>query len=143
MDTKSYLMQIRRLNMMINNKLLELENVQTMATSITVSSEKENVKSSGEHDKLGTAAAKIVDIENELNELIDSYIDKKKVIISQIDKIDDDRLYNILTERYVHGWSMEKIADSMNYSLRQIKRFHKEALKEFEIVYGQSYMNMS
>lgn len=143
MVTKDYLNQIKRLNLMISNKLVELEQLQTMATSVTVSSEKENVKSSGDQDRLGSAVAKIVDMENEIDALIDKYVARKKDIISQIDTIVDDRYYNILTSRYVHGWSYEKIADSMNYSMKQVKRLHSEALNEFERKYGSVYKNVS
>lgn len=143
MVTKEYLGQIKRLNMMINNKLLEIEQLRTMATSITAPTDKENVKSSGEQDQLGKAVAKIVDMENDINDLIDEYVAKKCLIISQIDKIEDDRYYNILASVYIHGWSFVKVADSMNYSEKQVKRLHIDALNEFERVFGSEYQNVS
>lgn len=127
---------------MINNKLVELDQLQTIATSITVSSDKENVKSSGDQDRLGTAVAKIVDMENEINELIDIYAERKRIIVDQISLIEDDRYYNVLYGVYVHDWTLEKVAVSMDYSTVQVKRLLKDAKRIFESQFEETYKNM-
>lgn len=127
---------------MINNKLVELDQLQTIATSITVSSDKENVKSSGDQDRLGTAVAKIVDMENEINELIDIYAERKRIIVDQISLIEDDRYYNVLYGVYVHDWTLEKVAVSMDYSTVQVKRLLKDAKRIFESQFEDTYKNM-
>ena len=87
MTTKEYLNQIERLDKMITNKLSEIYQLKIMACSITVSGDSERVQTSGNHDKLGSTIAKIVDLERETDELVDSLVDKRKEILRQIDNM--------------------------------------------------------
>ena len=90
MDTKQYLRQISRLDKMIKNKIIELYQLKELYTSISAIKNDEIVQTTPNFDKIGTAYAKICDKEKELDEIIDLYVDKKSVIISQIDQMDDE-----------------------------------------------------
>lgn len=141
MDTKQYLRQISRLEKMIKNKIVELYQLKELYTSISAIKSDENVQTTPNFDKIGTAYAKICEKEQELDEITDLYIDKKSIIISQIDQMDDETHYEILFSRYVERKTFEKIADEMSYSWRQIIRLHGIALKEFEKLHGNEYMS--
>lgn len=141
MDTKQYLRQISRLDKMIKNKIIELYQLKELYTSISAIKNDEIVQTTPNFDKIGTAYAKICDKEKELDEIIDLYVDKKSVIISQIDQMDDETYYEILFSRYIERKTFEKIADEMSYSWRQIIRLHGIALKEFEKMHGNEYMS--
>ena len=141
MDTKQYLRQISRLDKMIKNKIIELYQLKELYTSISAIKSDENVQTTPNFDKIGTAYAKICEKEQELDEITDLYIDKKSIIISQIDQMDDETHYEILFSRYVERKTFEKIADEMSYSWRQIIRLHGIALKEFEKLHGNKYMS--
>ena len=141
MDTKQYLRQISRLDKMIKNKIVELNQLKELYTSISAIKSDENVQTTPNFDKIGTAYAKICEKEQELDEITDLYIDKKSIIISQIDQMDDETHYEILFSRYVERKTFEKIADEMSYSWRQIIRLHGIALKEFEKLHGNEYMS--
>lgn len=141
MDTKQYLRQISRLDKMIKNKIVELYQLKELYTSISAIKSDENVQTTPNFDKIGTAYAKICEKEHELDEITDLYIDKKSIIISQIDQMDDETHYEILFSRYVERKTFEKIADEMSYSWRQIIRLHGIALKEFEKLHGNEYMS--
>lgn len=141
MDTKQYLRQISRLDKMIKNKIVELYQLKELYTSISAIKSDENVQTTPNFDKIGTAYAKICEKEQELDEITDLYIDKKSIIISQIDQMDDETHYEILFSRYVERKTFEKIADEMSYSWRQIIRLHGIALKEFEKLHGNEYMS--
>ena len=141
MDTKQYLRQISRLDKMIKNKIVELYQLKELYTSISAIKSDENVQTTPNFDKIGTAYAKICEKEQELDEITDLYIDKKSIIISQIDQMDDETHYEILFSRYVERKTFEKIADEMSYSWRQIIRLHGIALKEFEKLHGNKYMS--
>ena len=140
MTTKQYLNQIDRINRMINNKLAEIYQLKTMVCSISVSSNEDKVQSSSDKDKLGSAVAKIVDLENEINKAIDIYVDKKERIVSQIDSIKDIMEYQVLFSRYIEHKTFEQIAEDNDYSVRQILRIHGNALVEFEKKFGQEYL---
>ena len=139
MDTKQYLQQISRLDRMIQNKLAEISQLRELAMSVSAVKNEERVQNTPNFDKIGTAYCKIEEMEEKLDKLIDEYVDKKNLIISQIDKIDNETYYEILFARYIEKKTFEKIADEMTYSWRQVIRLHGRALQEFEKKYGNTY----
>ena len=140
MTTKDYLNQVGRLNRMINNKLVEIAQLKELACSISAIQTGERVQATPNYDKIGTAYAKIDEMERKLDKMIDTYVDKKNHIIGQIDGIEDEMLYNILFARYIERKTFEKIATELEYSWRQIIRLHGKALKQFENQYGREYL---
>lgn len=140
MTTKEYLSQISRLDRMIKNKLTELSQLKEMTHGLSAIPNEERVQSTLNFDKIGTAYCKIESMEENIDKLIDEYADKKNEIISQIDGMEDEILYDILFSRYIARKTFEKIADNMNYSFRQTTRLHGKALKEFEKKYGHMYL---
>ena len=94
-----------------------------------------------EQDKIGNTLSKIDEMEREIDKMIDSYSDKRTHIIGQIDSMEDENSYDILFSRYIEKKTFEKIADTKNYSFRQIIRLHVIALKQFEEKYGSEYMS--
>ena len=139
MDTKTYLQQISRLDRMINNKLSEISQLRELAMSVSAVKNEERVQTTPNFDKIGTAYCKIEEMEEKLDKLIDEYVDKKNLIISQIDGIENETYYEILFARYIEKKTFEKIADEMTYSWRQTIRIHGRALQEFEKLYGKTY----
>ena len=139
MDTKQYLQQISRLDRMINNKLAEISQLRELALSVSAVKNEERVQSTPNFDKMGTAYCKIEEMEEKLDKLIDEFVNKKNLIISQIDKIENETYYEILFARYIEKKTFEKIADEMTYSWRQVIRLHGRALQEFEKKYGNTY----
>lgn len=140
MTTKEYLSQISRLDRMIKNKLTELSQLKEMTCGLSTIPNEERVQSTPNFDKIGTAYCKIESMEENIDKLIDEYADKKNEIISQIDGMEDEILYDILFSRYIARKTFEKIADNMNYSFRQTTRLHGKALQEFEKKYGYLYL---
>lgn len=141
MTTKEYLNQIERLDKMITNKLSEIYQLKIMACSITVSGDSERVQTSGNQDKLGSTIAKIVDLERETDELVDSLVDKRKEILKQIDNMKNIDHYDVLHKHYVERRTFQDIADSENWSIRQVFNIHGRALQEFEKMYGDIYLH--
>ena len=139
MDTKQYLQQISRLDRMINNKLAEISQLRELAMSVAAVKNEERVQTTPNFDKIGTVYCKIEAMEEKLDKLIDEFVDKKNLIISQIDKIENETYYEILFARYIEKKTFEKIADEMTYSWRQVIRLHGRALQEFEKKYGNTY----
>lgn len=140
MTTKQYLNQIDRANKTINNKLSEVYQLKQIVCSISVSVSDDRVQSSGSKDKLGDAVSKIIDLENEINTIIDGFMDKKQKIVNQIENIEDNMQYQVLFSRYIEGKTFESIAEETNYSVRQILRIHGNALVEFEKEFGCFYL---
>ena len=139
MDTKTYLQQISRLDRMINNKLSEISQLRELEMSVSAVKNEERVQTTPNFDKIGTAYCKIEEMEEKLDKLIDEYVDKKNLIISQIDGIENETYYEILFARYIEKKTFEKIADEMTYSFRNVTRLNGRALQEFEKKYGNLY----
>lgn len=140
MTTKTYLSQIERLDKMIQNKLSEIYQLKTMACSVSVSNDGERVQNSGDKDRMGSAVARIVDLERETDSLVDSFVRKRKKIVEQIDSIEDVDYYHVLSMRYVSRDTFESIAEKTNWSIRKVFTLHGKALLEFERLYGSEYL---
>jgi len=76
----------------------------------------------------------------ELDEEIDRQIEElKKVryeIITTVKKVRDNTLSALLIGHYINNKSIPELAESLNYSERQIVRLHKKALEEIKIITG-------
>ena len=146
MTTKDYLNQISRLNRMINNKLTEITQLRELSCSISAIGNEEKVISSSDPDKIGATYAKIDEMERNLDKMIDEYIEKKNLIIGQIDGIENEDCYNQVFLFNIFIYHLIKMIDEyieMKYSWRQIIRLHGKALKAFEEKYGNTYLKMS
>lgn len=139
MDTKQYLSQISRLDRMIKNKMAELSQYKDLAYGLSAINNEERVQSTPDFDKMTGKIAKILEMESKIDSLIDEYVDKKNLIVFQIDSMENEIYYEILFARYIEKKTFEKIADEMSYSWRQIIRLHGRALQEFEKIYGETY----
>lgn len=142
MTTKQYLGQIERLNRMIENKVIEVGQIRSMACNISAPIDKERVQSSSSYDKIGEKVARLVDLENETDELIKSFVEKRKHIISQIDSIDRKEYYLVLTYRYVQFMDFKEIFLKMGISERNMYYYYGQALKEFEKKFGSEYLEI-
>ena len=140
MDTKQYLGQISRLDRMIKNKMTELSQYKDLAYGLSAITNEERVQTTPEFDKMSGKIAKIIEMEQKIDSLIDEYVDKKNLIISQIDSMENETSYEILFARYIEKKTFEKIADEMNYSFRNTTRLHGRALREFENKFGETYL---
>lgn len=139
METKQYLGQISRLDRMIKNKMTELSQYRELIYGLSAVVNEERVQTTPDFDKMSGKVDKILKMESKIDNLIDEYVDKKNLIISQIDSMENEIYYQILFARYIEKKTFEKIADEMSYSWRQIIRLHGVALQEFEKKYGKTY----
>lgn len=140
MTTKDYLNQVSRLDSMIQNKMSEILQYRELSVSLSAVSSDIKVRTSPDMDKIGNSIARLDEMEKQLDEMIDHFVDKKTHIIAQIDAVKDEVYYQVLFARYIEKKTFEKIAMELNYSLRQISRVHEKALAEFEKKYGYEYL---
>jgi len=129
LNTKDFLQQIELFDNHINNKLEELERLRSLTLKITSSLKQDVVSASGSQDKLGDAVAKIVDLQNEINQSIDLYVDRKREVNRVLEQIRDVDYFQVLSKRYLLYEPWEQIAMEMGYTYRHITRLHGEALQ--------------
>lgn len=135
MKAKNYLLEIRKLDRKIDNKQIQLDSLKALTTSITPTLKEINVQSNGSQDRLGDTMAKIIDLQREINDKIDEYVNRKLEAIRLINKLEDDISINILIQRYINYKSWDEIAESLSYTRQGVIKKHGKALLDFEKVY--------
>lgn len=132
MNIKDILARHKTADSVINAKLEQLAELKALATKITPSVNPESRGSGNVSDRVGRTVAKIVDLEQEINEDIDRLVDIKQETMNLIDLLDDIVMRTVLERRYLLHETWEVIAEKMGYSCRHITRLHTEALAELE-----------
>lgn len=126
MTAKEYLTQYRTLNIRINAKLEQKQQLFELATSIAPSSD--HGQGSGVSDKVGRTVTKILALEQEINAEIDRLAALRQEIESVIAGIPDERLRILLELKYINGQTWENVAELLKLSTVQVWRLHKAAL---------------
>jgi DNA-directed RNA polymerase specialized sigma subunit len=133
MQVKDYLEQIRWLNGNIRSKLEQREQLCAMIYSMPIHDIKEDyIQQSAEKDHIGSAMAKLVDMEQELSREIELLCDLREQVNRQIDAMKSERYKLLLRLRYLNGYTFEEVADEMSYTYRWTIKMHKEALRQFD-----------
>lgn len=126
MTAKEYLSQYRTLDIEINCKLEQVEQLRALAAKVSPSTG--FGASGGISDRVGKTVAKIIDLENEINDDIDRLADMKADIMWQINAIKSSAYRTILEEHYFRNKSFDEIGEEIGYSRMQICRIHGTAL---------------
>lgn len=128
MDTREYLNQIQRYDKIIKNKQEELEHLNSLVTGLSSFSYGERVQKSGSQDKMGDSVAKIADLQVEIKNIINEYLERRTEVIHTIDSVKNPVLYDILFQKYVNGKTLDIIADGIGYSYQRTKELHLSAI---------------
>lgn len=82
---------------------------------------------------LSVYAAKVDELEGEIKEAADECIEHLKSIRDKIEQLQGENEKDVLNYRYIRGMKWEEIAAKMDYSWKQIHRFHSKALENFKM----------
>ena len=133
MKAKEYLQQLQKLDIIINQKLQELDELKKMGGIKCIDYTMEKVQSSQKHyTTFENVLIKIIDMENEINTDIDKLVNKRHCIINQINELQNVQYIEILYKRYVEYKDLKKIAKEMEYTYDYIRKIHVKALQNFE-----------
>jgi DNA-directed RNA polymerase specialized sigma subunit len=131
MTAKQYLRQAYRLNELINSHIKELESLKLLSTSLPSTDFSQERVQGGQlpGDRISNIIAKIVDLEKQINDEIDSFIELKKEVHNVINAVTSSNERLVLRCRYIEFLTWEQTADRMAYSIKQVHRIHSEALQ--------------
>ena len=116
----------------INADLEELASLETLATRTTSVLGGERVQSSGSQQKMADCVAKIVDMQQQVNEEIDRYIDYKKQARELLPECDSECI-TLISKRYFHFKTWEEIAVDMNFTYQWVSGgLHQKALAQVQ-----------
>ena len=130
MTAKEYLRQLKYLDNRINAKLLEREQIRTIAEKTTVSLSEKVQTSSG--NKIDDVVVRLVELEELINKDIDKLVELREEARNKINRISNDKYKIVLSMYYLSNKTFEDVAELTNMSLRWIYILHGKALKEFE-----------
>lgn len=126
----SYLSQIEYIEEMIGEKQDIIDSLRSSITGTSASTESERVQTSPK-DRLGETCAKIVDLCEQLNRDIDSFVDMKAEVIQTIDQyVDDLKERRLLYLRYLKFIPIESCAKELRISRATAYNFHKAAMQK-------------
>ena len=133
MTADEFLQRIEIYDSLVDAKISERDKLWELATKITVPTDREAIQTSGVSDKVGNIAAKLADIDRELNEIIDTYIDIKNECLKLIERLADEPIdYRVIHKRYVLFKSYVEIEYEENYSHDWIMKVRRRALNRIE-----------
>lgn len=133
MTSKQYLSQIKKLDIMINQRIEEAKELVEIAVGLRSPELKQDVvQASPSGDPIGIAMNRYMDLQKEIDDMIDKFVDLKHKIIGEIQQMEDTRYAELLYYRYVQYMSIAEIADTMHYGYEYVCRLHGRALQAFK-----------
>lgn len=132
MDVKHYLKQVRMLDMKINQRIEERKYLSERAVSTGVFMDPNKVQRTSRSSGMEDLIVKYLEIEKEIDDTIDEYVNLKHKIIGEIQQLDNVQHVDCLVQRYIEGRSFEAIASDMGYSVRRVFQIHGDALQAFK-----------
>ena len=130
MTAKEYLRRLKYLDNRINAKLLEREQIRTMAEKTTVSLSEKVQTSSG--TKMDDVVVRLVELEELINKDIHKLVYLKEEAGDKINRISNDKYKIVLSMYYLSNKTFEEVAELTEMSFRWVHKLHGRALKEFE-----------
>ena len=128
---KEFLRQLKKLDKMIENKLIEKEQWKAIATGTTAQIGGERVQTSGSQQRMADAVDKYIDIEKDIDEFIDKLIYAKKDVFEVIEKLNATE-YDILHKVYVQFRTLDDVADVYGKTYSWATTVHGRALKKVQ-----------
>lgn len=129
---KQYLDQLRVIDTKINQKMEELADLMTAATSTgAIDYSKDRVQTSPQNAQ-ENRICKYVDLDAEINREIDEFVDIKHRVTKEIQELNVDYYIKILFKVYVQYKTVKDAANEIGLSYQYVRDLHKKALKAFE-----------
>lgn len=125
---QKYLERVEWIDSIVHNNLIEQQQWQELALSITANMGGERVQSSGSKSKMADAVEHCVDAEDYILRSVQRLKAEKREIISVIEQVDSPICYNVLHLRYIQYKSLQEIADKYNRSYDWVKTTHGRAI---------------
>ena len=132
LTAKQYLNQLRVIDTKINQKMEELADLMTAATSTgAIDYSKDRVQTSPQNAQ-ENRICKYVDLDAEINREIDEFVDIKHRVTKEIQELNVDYYIKILFKVYVQYKTVKDAANEIGLSYQYVRDLHKKALEAFE-----------
>lgn len=134
-QARAELEKIRELNIRIDALIEEKEKLAARVTSLA--RPLSEPVSGTRHSDIANAAAKLADMDKEIDKAIDEYSERKKRILIRINAITDIRYKTLLFLYYANTvpLKLHEVAKMMHYQYSTIKDMHGYALAAYQKKY--------
>lgn len=137
MKTEKYLELIKKLDVLINNELLEKERL--FALSTKVNQELSDMpRGTNTSDKIGDGAVKLLMKQQEIDHITDVFVDLKEEIKAQIRTLPVDEC-DVLYKYYVLDWSLFDIADEREQTVDWIKKLKWKGISKIKVIQSEAF----
>lgn len=134
MKAINYLKQIKIMDAKINSDIEELASLEALATKTTAVLGGERVQVSGSQQKMADCVAKIIDMQVQINNEIDAFVEYKQEARCILTACDADCI-TLLHKRYFQFQTWEQIAVDMCFTYQWVSGgLHKRALSQVQKV---------
>lgn len=134
MNVREYLDQLENIETRIQCIQFDIQQLKDLALSITPSYEGERVQTSGNNQRMATAADRWIDKERELNSAIDRLVEKRLEIAATIEQLKQSNESVVLHMYYIQKKSFKEIAAHCDKSISWATSIHGTALQSLQKV---------
>lgn len=131
MNAKEFLLQIKKLDRMIENKQIEVQQLKELAENTSPSMSGERVQSSGNPHRIADAIGKYIDLEREIMRRVDDLVNIRCEVIAVIEQLNAVE-YDILHKIYVQNLTFYDVADHYDKTYSWVTTVHGRALKRVQ-----------
>ena len=131
MTAKNYLGEYKTLSASIVLAYEQRSQIRALAEKITASTEG-LPRGTDISDKVGKNAAKIADLDREIQDKINELLALRGEIQATIEQVSGKQIRQILTAIYINGHRVYEAAEIVGYSYSQTERYHLEGLEQIE-----------
>jgi hypothetical protein len=131
MNAKEFLLTIKKMDKLIENKLAEVHRWKEIANNTSVNMSGERVQSSGSNDSIANAICTYIDLEREITRDIDELINRKKDVVSVIEQLGAIQ-YDLLHKIYVQNYTLQDVASLYQRDYGWATTTHGRALKNVQ-----------
>ncbi len=137
MNAKEYLLQAYRIDQRINSKLEQVMSLRALLGKATGTLTGAPKAATPNPYSMEDTICKMVDMENEINDDIDTLVNLKAEIMACIKKVDNPEHQTLLELRYLCFKRWEDVAAELGYDLRYVYKLHDQALESCIFEIGQ------
>lgn len=122
----SELTKVKMLDDLANAKLVERDQLLTLATKVTPTLD-DMPHGTGVCDKVANFAVRMAMLSEEADKLIDLYVDQKNYVIHELERLPQNE-FDVMYLTYIKYKNRREVAEIMGKSRAQIWRYHKKAV---------------
>lgn len=131
MSAKEFLRKVKKLDKLIANKMIEIQQWKEIASNTTGDMSGDRVQTSHNPQKIADAIGRYIDLEAEIRADIETLIAAKKDVISVIEQLEATE-YDVLHKIYIQHLELIDVADAYNRTYSWATTIHGMAVKSVQ-----------